>query len=76
MNEKKNLRLLLASMHEVWTCDELWKDVSLKDLLEDEKLVSVFIIKNNFIFNFLFRNITEKPCWLYIQIKIPKKQIK
>ena len=42
MNEKKNLRLLLASLHEVWTSDQFWKDVSLKDLLEDEKLVSVF----------------------------------
>lgn len=50
MNEKKNLRLLLASFHEVWTVDPMWKDISLKDLLEDEKLVSVKII---FIINFL-----------------------
>jgi len=41
INEKKNLRLLLATFHEVWTYDPSWRDLSLKDLLEDEKCVSV-----------------------------------
>jgi hypothetical protein len=42
MNEMKNLRLLLATLYEVWTGEQFWRDVSLKDLLEDEKLVTVF----------------------------------
>jgi hypothetical protein len=41
INEKKNLRLLLASLHEVWTSDEFWQEVSMKRLIEDEKYMSV-----------------------------------
>jgi hypothetical protein len=41
INEKKNLRLLLASIHEVWTADEFWQGVSMQRLIEDEKYMSV-----------------------------------
>ena len=41
MGEKKNLRMLLGTFHEVWLIDETWKDVSMKSLVEDPKTVNV-----------------------------------
>lgn len=41
LNEKKNLLYLLSTLHEVWTCDPTWKEVSMKELVEDKKLVRV-----------------------------------
>jgi hypothetical protein len=41
INEKKNLRILLSTLHEVWTCDSVWQEVSLKKLLEEEKYLNV-----------------------------------
>jgi hypothetical protein len=41
-SEKKNLRMLLASLNEVWTADETWQEVSMKRLIEDEKYLSVY----------------------------------
>lgn len=35
MSEKKNLLLLLATLHEVWSKDEKLKEISLKELVDD-----------------------------------------
>ena len=35
VSEKKNLLLLLATLHEVWSKDDKLKDISLKELVDD-----------------------------------------
>ncbi len=58
VNEKKNLRYILATFHEVWTTESMWRDVSMQTLIEDN--TSVKVIKNKLIFYFLFSLITKK----------------
>ena len=38
--EKKNLLLLLSTLHEVWSKDEKLKEISLRELVEDASLAS------------------------------------
>lgn len=40
VSESKNLLLLLSTLHEVWTKEEKLKDISLKDMVNDNKLAS------------------------------------
>jgi len=52
VNEKKNLRFILATFYEVWTCDAIWRNVSMQSLIEDESIVKVgfeFINYSRFI---------------------------
>jgi hypothetical protein len=41
INEKKNLRYLLGTFQEVWTQEPMWKEVSMKTLIEDARAVKV-----------------------------------
>jgi hypothetical protein len=42
LDEKKNLRMLLSTLHEIWTTEVMWKEVSVEKMLSDDKYVSVY----------------------------------
>lgn len=41
LNEQKNLRYLLATFHEVWTHEPMWKEVTMQKLVEDNRSLKV-----------------------------------
>lgn len=41
VNERKNLRFILGTFHEVWSGDAMWKEVSMQTLIENEAYVKV-----------------------------------
>ena len=51
INEKKNLRYLLSSLYEIWTCDSSWADVSMQNLIQDEAFLKVFHLLYLFLEN-------------------------
>jgi hypothetical protein len=40
LGERKNLRMILGTLHEVWLIDETWKEVSMQKLVEDPASVN------------------------------------